>query len=69
MLGCSDVCHILVAFGSRIETASVYIDHELGPLVLLLWVAIAGPSPFYQHRGFAADLFTTRFRVRSPGTA
>ena len=32
---------ILVAFGSRIETRVLFnIDHELGPLVLLLWVAI-----------------------------
>jgi membrane protein len=32
---------ILVAFGSRIETRLLFhIDHELGPLVLLLWVAI-----------------------------
>src|SRR5436305_411244 len=31
----------LVAFGSRIETRVLFhIDHELGPLVLLLWVAI-----------------------------
>jgi membrane protein len=32
---------ILVAFGSRIETRILFhIDHELGPLVLLLWIAI-----------------------------
>jgi len=32
---------ILVAFGSRIETRVLFnIDHELGPLVLLLWIAI-----------------------------
>ena len=32
---------ILVAFGSRIETRVLFhIDHELGPIVLLLWVAI-----------------------------
>src|SRR5882757_244416 len=32
---------ILVAFGARIESRVVFhIDHELGPLVLLLWVAI-----------------------------
>jgi membrane protein len=32
---------ILVAFGSRIETRLLFhIDHELGPLVLLLWIAI-----------------------------
>jgi membrane protein len=32
---------ILVAFGARIESRLVFhIDHELGPLVLLLWVAI-----------------------------
>jgi membrane protein len=32
---------ILVAFGTRIETRVLFhIDHELGPLVLLLWVAI-----------------------------
>jgi membrane protein len=32
---------VLVAFGSRIETRILFhIDHELGPLVLLLWIAI-----------------------------
>ena len=32
---------ILVAFGARIETRILFhIDHELGPLVLLLWVII-----------------------------
>ena len=32
---------ILVAFGSRIETRVLFhIDHELGPLVLLLWIAM-----------------------------
>jgi membrane protein len=32
---------ILVAFGSRIETRILFhIDHELGPLVLLLWTII-----------------------------
>ncbi len=32
---------ILVAFGARIETRLLFhIDHELGPLVLLLWVAM-----------------------------
>jgi membrane protein len=32
---------ILVAFGSRIETRVLFhIDHELGPLVLLLWIVI-----------------------------
>jgi membrane protein len=32
---------ILVAFGARIETRVLFhIDHELGPLVLLLWIAI-----------------------------
>jgi membrane protein len=32
---------ILVAFGSRIETRVLFhIDHELGPIVLLLWVAM-----------------------------
>ena len=32
---------ILVAFGSRIETRVLFhIDHEFGPLILLLWVAI-----------------------------
>jgi len=32
---------ILVAFGARIESRLVFhIDHELGPLVLLLWVAM-----------------------------
>ena len=32
---------VLVAFGSRIETRILFhIDHELGPLVLLLWAAI-----------------------------
>jgi membrane protein len=32
---------ILVAFGSRIETRILFhIDHELGPIVLLLWIAM-----------------------------
>ena len=32
---------VLVAFGSRIETRILFhIDHDLGPLVLLLWVAM-----------------------------
>lgn len=32
---------VLVAFGSRIETRILFhIDHELGPIVLLLWVTI-----------------------------
>jgi membrane protein len=32
---------VLVAFGARIETRLLFhIDHELGPVVLLLWVAI-----------------------------
>jgi len=32
---------ILVAFGSRIETRLLFhIDHELGPLVLFLWIVI-----------------------------
>jgi membrane protein len=32
---------ILVAFGARIESRLLFrIDHELGPVVLLLWVAI-----------------------------
>src|SRR6266853_4597675 len=32
---------ILVAFGARIESRVLFhIDHELGPLVLLLWVAM-----------------------------
>jgi membrane protein len=32
---------VLVAFGSRIETRILFhIDHDLGPLVLLLWIAM-----------------------------